>query len=140
MNNTKWILLAEDNPKDADLAIRALRTDGSPAEVILARDGAEVLDCLYRRGGFQGRNHGPPALVLLDLKMPKVNGLEVLRQVKADDRLKVIPVVVFTSSFEESDLARTYRLGANAFVVKPVDFTQFVSTLNGLKKLLAEPQ
>jgi CheY-like chemotaxis protein len=133
MNNTKWILLAEDNPKDADLTIRALRTNGSPGEVILARDGSEVLDCLHRRGAFEALNHGPPALVLLDLKMPKVDGLEVLRQIKADAGLKAIPVVVFSSSFEESDLARAYQLGTNAYVVKPVDFTQFVSALNGIR-------
>ncbi len=133
MNIKKWILLAEDNPKDADLAIRALRTNGSPDEVILARDGAEVLDCLYRRGRFQGRDHGPPALVLLDLKMPKLSGLDVLRQVKADTCLKTIPVVVFSSSFEGRDVVGAYQMGANAYVVKPVDYTQFVSTLSGLR-------
>ncbi len=133
MNHTKWILLAEDNPKDADLAIRALNSNGSPVKVTHACDGAEVLDCLYRRGAFQGHDHGPPSLVLLDLKMPKVDGVEVLRRIKADDSLKVIPVVVFSSSFEQSDVVRTYELGANAYVVKPMHYRQFVSTLNALR-------
>jgi CheY-like chemotaxis protein len=110
---TKWILLADDNEQDADLSLRALTRPQTPADVILAHDGAEALDCLYRRGGFQ-RLEGSPALVLLDLKMPKVDGLEVLRRIKADNRLKKIPVVIFTSSREESD-SSSYELGANAW-------------------------
>jgi len=94
----------------------------------------EALDCLYRRGAFQSRDDNPPAVVLLDLKMPKVDGLEVLRQIKSDAALKSIPVVIFTSSRERTDLARTYLLGANAYVVKPLGFQEFVSALKDVKK------
>jgi CheY-like chemotaxis protein len=131
MTASKWILLAEDNPRDADLAMRALAVD--EAEVIVARDGAEVLDCLHRRGEFRDREAGQPVVVLLDLKMPKVDGLEVLRQIKADTVLKPIPVVVFTSSREESDLVRCYQLGANAYVVKPVGFQEFATALKEVR-------
>jgi CheY-like chemotaxis protein len=139
---TKWILLAEDNENDADLSLRALTLAEPPGDLILAHDGAEVLDCLYRRGGFEARVENPPALVLLDLKMPKVDGLEVLRHIKADARLKKIPVVVFTSSREQTDLARSYELGANAYVVKPVDFQEFVDALKEVRTfwlLINEP-
>lgn len=132
MTKGKWILLAEDNANDADLIIRALRANASTTEVVLTTDGSVALDCLYRRGSFESRNNGQPAIVLLDLKMPKVDGLEVLRQIKADERLKTIPVVVFTSSREERDVFRSYQIGANAYVVKPVEFRQFVATLQGL--------
>jgi CheY-like chemotaxis protein len=130
--STKWILLAEDNPNDADLAMRALRNQTPNHEVVLVTDGAAALDCLYRRGPFEARQTNQPACVLLDLKMPKVDGLEVLRRVKADNALNAIPVVVFTSSREEQDLVRSYRLGANAYVVKPVEFRQFLATLQSL--------
>ena len=134
MNKPRWILLAEDNANDADLTMRALAANQSPSEIVLAGDGAEALDCLYRRGAFQARDDDPPSVVLLDLKMPKVDGLEVLRQIKSDAVLKNIPVVVFTSSKEGTDLAQTYQLGANAYVVKPLDFQEFVSTLKDVKK------
>jgi CheY-like chemotaxis protein len=142
MMKQKWILLAEDNANDADLTIRALSADRTPGEIVLACDGAEALDCLYRRGAFQSRDDDPPSVVLLDLKMPKVDGLEVLRQIKNDARLKNIPVVVFTSSRERIDLARSYQLGANAYVVKPLGFQEFVSALKQVKKfwlILNEP-
>src|SRR5262245_29225935 len=131
----KWILIAEDNAYDADLALRVLKTDERPpdGEVVLVRDGAEALDCLYRRNRFETREDGNPAVVLLDLKMPKVDGWEVLRQIKADSRHRTIPVVVFTSSREEADLARCYQLGANAYVVKPVDFKEFADALRYVK-------
>jgi CheY-like chemotaxis protein len=132
MTTNKWILLAEDNANDADLVQRALTANHSTTEVVLATDGSVALDCLHRRGAFASRGGGPPALVLLDLKMPKVDGLDVLRQVKNDDLLKTIPIVVLTSSREEQDLTRSYQLGANAYVVKPVEFRQFVATLHGL--------
>lgn len=125
MITQKWILLAEDNPCDADLAVRALAASQIHDDVILARDGKEALDCLNHRGQFLRCSFENPAVVLLDLKMPKVDGLEVLRQIKADERLKEIPVVIFTSSREETDVARSYELGANAYVVKPVDFKSF---------------
>jgi CheY-like chemotaxis protein len=134
MTRRKWILLAEDNANDAYLTMRALSLNESPSEVVLAGDGAEVLDCLYRRGAFQSRDDDSPTVVLLDLKMPKVNGLEVLRQIKTDAGLKKIPVVVFTSSREQADLAQSYQLGANAYVVKPLGFQEFVSALKDVKK------
>ena len=134
MTARRWILLAEDNANDADLTMRALSANQSPSEVILAGDGVEALDCLYRRGAFQSRDENPPAVVLLDLKMPRVDGLEVLRQIKTDAALKNIPVVIFTSSRERADLTRTYQLGANAYVVKPLGFQEFVSALKDVKK------
>ena len=130
----KWILLAEDNPHDAELAIRALGGKASSDTVILARDGEEVLNCLYRRSEFSSHDETHPTLVLLDLKMPKVDGLEVLRQIKSDSRLKAIPVVMFTSSREQSDLIQTYGLGANAYVVKPLVFQHFMTTIKDIKR------
>ena len=127
-----WILLAEDNANDADLVVRTLTANQPATHVVLATDGSVALDCLYRRGPFESRSNGPPAIVLLDLKMPKVDGLEVLQRIKADHQLKSIPVVMFTSSREEQDVVRSYQLGANAYVVKPVEFRQFVATLQGL--------
>ena len=133
MTKQRWILLAEDNPNDADLALRALNAHQPAGDVLVATDGAEALDCLYRRGAFAARDAGNPAVVLLDLKMPKVDGLEVLRQVKAEPQLKSIPVVVFTSSNQEIDVLRSYQLGANAYVVKPVDFQQFLAVLQQVR-------
>jgi CheY-like chemotaxis protein len=123
------ILLAEDNSNDVELTLAALKANRLANEVIVVRDGAEALDYLYERNGFAGRAGGPPALLLLDLKMPKVDGLEVLREVKSDPALKTIPVVVLTSSREESDLIKSYDLGVNAYVVKPVDFHEFVDAV-----------
>ena len=128
----KRIVLAEDNANDVELTLTALRENHVANEVIVVRDGAEALDYLYRRNGYADRSGGHPALVLLDLKMPKVDGIEVLRQVKSDASLRSIPVVVLTSSREEQDLVRTYDLGVNAYVVKPVDFHEFIDAVRML--------
>jgi CheY-like chemotaxis protein len=125
----KRIVLAEDNAHDAELTLTALRENRVSNEVVTVRDGAEALDYLYRRNRFAGRPGGNPAVVLLDLKMPRVDGIEVLRQVKSDPSLRSIPVVVLTSSREEQDLVRTYNLGVNAYVVKPVDFHEFIEAV-----------
>jgi CheY-like chemotaxis protein len=134
MKEHKWILLAEDNAIDADLALRTMGVNEAKVEVVLASDGVEALDCLYRRGAYEARDSGDPAVVLLDLKMPKVDGLEVLRQIKADLRLKQIPVVIFSSSREEADLAQCYQLGANAYVVKPVAFREYRDVLQQVRR------
>lgn len=131
--NTKWILIAEDNPIDADLALRALSSENSKDGIVLAEDGAKALDCLYRRGEFESRTPKPPSVVVLDLKMPKLDGLQVLQKMKSDPQLRCIPVVMFTSSREENDLVHCYENGANAYVVKPVTFPEFRSTLQQLK-------
>jgi CheY-like chemotaxis protein len=125
----KRILLAEDNANDLELTLAALQQHKLANEIIAVRDGAEALDYLYRRGAYADRGDDQPALVLLDLKMPKVDGLEVLKTVKADPRLQFIPVVMLTSSREESDLIRSYELGVNAYVVKPVDFAEFMDAV-----------
>ena len=129
MNSLKRILLVDDSPRDTELALQALESHHLANEVIALRDGAEALDYLYRRGKFAGRPQGDPAVILLDLKMPKVDGIEVLRQIKADPALKMIPVVVMTSSREEQDLLNSYQLGVNAYVVKPVKFQSFVEAV-----------
>jgi CheY-like chemotaxis protein len=127
--NLRPILLAEDNANDIELILTALEAASLPNEVIVTRDGQETMDYLYRRGQYEGRHVTPPALVLLDLKMPRVDGREVLRQIRADPDLRVVPVVVLTSSKEESDLVQTYQLGANAYVVKPVAFDEFLNAV-----------
>lgn len=132
MNAAKPIILAEDNPRDAELALAAMEEEHISDKVVLCRDGAEVLDYLYCRGQFKSRLRGNPAVIFLDLKMPKVNGLEVLRTIKADINLRPIPVVMLTSSREERDLAESYALGANAYVVKPVEFHKFLSAVKEL--------
>ena len=132
MAELKRILLAEDNPNDVELTLTALAEHNLANEVVVVPDGAEALDYLYRRGGFTMRNGNNPAVILLDLKMPKVDGLEVLRTVKADATLRAIPVVILTSSREEKDLVEGYRLGVNAYVVKPVNFGEFVGALKTL--------
>lgn len=132
MTGTKPILLAEDNPRDAELALAAMEEQNISDKVVVCQDGAEVLDYLYYRGTFKSRVKGNPVVVFLDLKMPKVNGLEVLRTIKADANLRSIPVVMLTSSREERDLRESYALGANAYVVKPVEFHQFVSAVKEL--------
>ena len=137
----KWILIAEDDDKDADLTLHALLPERSQsrAGVIVVHDGSEALDCLYHRNNFQFRDDDDdPAFVLLDLKMPRVDGRGVLRQIKSDARLKLIPVVVFTSSREETDVAQCYHLGANAYVVKPVDFNKFVETVREIRDFWLE--
>jgi CheY-like chemotaxis protein len=132
MNELKRILLVEDNPKDVELTLAALAEHKLANEVVVARDGAEGLDYLYRRGQFKLRAEGHPAVVLLDIKMPKVDGMEVLRQIKSDLELKAVPVVMLTSSREEKDLIASYDLGVNAYVVKPVNFRDFVDAVKEL--------
>src|SRR5215813_7894154 len=126
------ILLVEDDPKDVELTLTGLGEYNLANEVVVARDGGEALDYWYRRGNHSERPNGNPAVMLLDLKLPKVNGFEVLEQVRADENLKIIPVVVLTSSHEERDLVKGYKLGVNAYVVKPVDFHQFVNAIKEL--------
>jgi len=129
MNPLKRILLVDDNRKDVELTLSALEGHNLANEVAVVRDGAAALDYLHRRGTFAGRPGGNPAVVLLDIKLPKLNGLQVLERIKLDPSLRTIPVVMLTSSREEPDLARAYELGANAYVVKPVDFAQFVGAV-----------
>ena len=129
---TRAILLAEDDPRDLELTLAALAEHNLTNKVIVARDGAEALDYLYRRGQFAGRSGAHPAVVLLDLKMPKVDGLDVLRQVKSDPALKPIPIVMLTSSREDQDIIESYNLGVNAYVVKPVAFDKFVEAVKQL--------
>jgi CheY-like chemotaxis protein len=126
------ILMVEDDPKDVELTLTALEEYNLSNEVIVTHDGEEALDYLYQRGKFQARTNGNPAVLLLDLKLPKVDGLEVLQQIKSDEKLKMIPVVVLTSSREERDMVASYKLGVNAYVVKPVDFHEFVNAIKEL--------
>ena len=132
MESIGRILLVEDDPKDTELTMTALEEYNLGNEVVVATDGEEALDYLYYRGKFQRRSGENPAVMLLDLKLPKVDGLEVLQRVKADDTLKMIPVVVLTSSREERDMLSSYKLGVNAYVVKPVDFHEFVNAIKEL--------
>ena len=126
------ILIVEDDPNDVELTLTALADYNLANEVVVTRDGQQALDFLYCRGEFSQRPPGNPAVMLLDLKLPKIGGLEVLQQVKSDDNLKTIPVVVLTSSNEEKDMMRSYKLGVNAYVVKPVDFHEFVNAVKEL--------
>jgi CheY-like chemotaxis protein len=128
----KPILLVEDNPHDLELTLIALERSQLANEVIVVRDGADALDYLQARGVFANREQGNPAVVLLDLKLPKVDGLEVLAEIRGSAMLKSIPVVMLTSSREEQDLIRSYELGVNAYVVKPVDFQEFVRAIADL--------
>ncbi len=132
MSELKRILLAEDNPKDVELTLAALDEHHLANEVVVVNDGAEALDYLYCRGKYAMRSGHHPAVVLLDLKMPKVDGLEVLRIIKSDEHLQSIPVVMLTSSREEQDLIKSYKLGVNAYVVKPVGFEQFIDAVKEL--------
>lgn len=120
------ILLVEDNPTDAELAIRALRKKNLANNLVWVRDGAEALDFVFSKGAYQGRANGTPKLILLDLKLPKVDGIEVLRAIKADPEARTVPVVMLTSSHEERDIVESYQLGVNSYIVKPVDFEKFV--------------
>ena len=129
MNELRSILLAEDNPNDVELTLAAFSEHNLANEVFVVSDGEEALDYLFQRGRFKARPNGNPAVILLDLKMPKVDGLEVLRIIKQDEKLKNIPVVMLTSSREEPDLLRSYQLGVNAYVVKPVDFQSFMDAV-----------
>ncbi len=127
------ILIVEDDPRDAELTLRALRKNNLANHVYVAEDGEEALDFFFCMGKFEGRNlNTPPKVVLLDLKLPKVNGLEILKAIKSDNRTKHIPVVIVTSSREEPDVKRAYELGVNSYVVKPVDFDKFVSAMSSL--------
>ena len=132
MNKLGRILLVEDDPKDVELTLTALEEYNLANEVIVARDGEEALEYLYSRGKFQTRSSGNPAVMLLDLKLPKVDGLEVLKQVKSEEKLRMIPIVVLTSSKEEKDMVASYKLGVSAYVVKPVDFHEFVNAIKEL--------
>jgi CheY-like chemotaxis protein len=129
MYTIKRILLVEDDPKDIELTLAALGEHNLANEVAVARDGVEALDYLFRRGAFARRPPGNPVVILLDLKMPRMDGVQVLRQLKADEQLSLIPVVVLTSSRESLDLEACYRLGVNAYVVKPVRFVEFVDAV-----------
>ena len=124
--------MVEDDPNDVELTLTALGEYNPANEVAVARDGEEALDYLFCRGNFSTRTSDNPAVLLLDLKLPKVDGLEVLQQVKSDEKLSMIPVVVLTSSHEERDMVASYRLGVNAYVVKPVDFHEFVNAIKEL--------
>ena len=123
------ILVVDDSPRDVELIVHALHTSHLANEVAVARDGAEALDYLFRREAFADRPEGNPVVVMLDLKMPKVDGLAVLHQMRNDPKLKYVPVVIMTSSREEQDLVRSYDYGANAYVVKPVDFSGFIEAV-----------
>lgn len=124
----KRILIVDDSPKDVELAIAALSENNMANEIIVAEDGVEALDYLYKRGKFLNES-GYPAVILLDIKMPKMNGIEVLKHIRNDSKFKLIPVIMVTSSREERDLVESYKLGANSYVVKPVDFTQFMEAI-----------
>jgi CheY-like chemotaxis protein len=129
----KMILLVEDNPDDEALTIRALKKNNIRNELVVVRDGVEALDYLFCRGNFAERNpHDRPQVILLDLKLPKVDGLEVLRQIRSNDATRLLPVVILTSSREEQDMIRGYSLGANSYVRKPVDFTEFAEAVREL--------
>jgi CheY-like chemotaxis protein len=132
MDRLGRILMVEDDAKDVELTLEALDEYNLANEVVVTRDGEEALDYLYYRGQFKTRSGENPAVMLLDLKLPKIDGLEVLKQIKSDEKLRLIPVVVLTSSKEEKDMVASYKLGVNAYVVKPVDFHEFVNAIKEL--------
>ena len=132
MDGLRRILMVEDDARDVELSLTALEQYNLANEVVVVGDGEEALDYLYQRGKFMARPSGNPAVLLLDLKLPKIDGLEVLQQIKTDAHLKMIPVVVLTSSREERDMVASYQLGVNAYVVKPVDFHEFVNAVKEL--------
>jgi len=143
MNQEVEILLVEDNPNDAELTLRALKKNNLANKVIRVCDGEEALDFIFARGQFKERKkENTPKVILLDLKLPKIDGLEVLKIIKADPITKIIPVVVLTSSHEESDMVESYRLGVNSYIVKPVDFDKFIDSVRdiGLYWLLLNQQ
>lgn len=142
MAGLKPILLVEDNPNDVELTLAALESSQLANEIVICRDGAEALDFVYRRGVHEKREAQDPAVVLLDLKLPKVDGLEVLAKIKGDPAIRNVPVVMLTSSREETDVVRSYNLGVNAFVVKPVAFDEFFAAIKEIGvfwALLNEP-
>ncbi len=131
--NEVEILIVEDNPHDAEMALRALKKNNLTNKVMVVHDGEEALDFVFARGEFVGREKSRrPKMILLDLKLPKIDGLEVLKEIKGNPVTKVIPVVMLTSSREESDLVRSYELGVNSYIVKPVDFDKFVDAIRDL--------
>jgi CheY-like chemotaxis protein len=132
MIEPKKILVAEDDENDAEMILKALGRYNIANDVVMVEDGAEALDYLHRRGNYETRGEGNPVLTLLDIKMPKVDGLEVLREIRADERLKMIPAVILTSSRQEGDLLAGYQLGVNAYVVKPLDFNEFADVVREL--------
>ena len=132
MKNLKQILLVEDSAKDRELVIGVLEDNKIANKIDIAIDGEEALNYLYKKGKYKNRKTNNPCVVLLDIKMPKVDGLEVLRQIKGDKKLKIIPVVVLTSSREETDMVKSYKLGVNAYVVKPVEFNDFFRAVKEL--------
>jgi CheY-like chemotaxis protein len=142
METLKRILLVEDDPKDIELTLTALSEYNLANEIMVARDGVEALDYLYRKGDFALHPEGNPVVILLDLKMPRLDGVQVLRQLKSDEQMRFVPVVILTSSRESSDLEECYRLGINAYVVKPVRFAEFVEavkTIGVFWALINEP-
>lgn len=132
MKKVRKILYAEDNPKDRELTLAALEEHNLANEVICVNDGEEALNFLYKRGKFSDSQDEPLALILLDIKMPKIDGIELLRHIKADEKFRLIPVVMLTSSREEKDLLESYKLGINAYVVKPIDFKDFVDAVKSI--------
>lgn len=133
MSNDRVILLVEDDPKDEALTLRALKKSNVMNPVVVARDGAEALDYLFARGPHEGRDRSVmPQVILLDLKLPKIDGLEVLQALRSDEHTRLLPVVVLTSSIEDQDLLRSYSLGANSYMRKPVDFAQFIEAVKQL--------
>lgn len=132
MSNLPRVLLVEDNQNDVEMTLEAFAECHLVNEIMVVRDGQEALDFLFRQGNYANRINGQPAVILLDLKLPKVDGMEVLRRIRTDDKLKLIPVVIMTSSREERDVAEGYQLGVNAYVVKPLDFPHFVEAVKGL--------
>lgn len=142
MNDIRTILLAEDSPYDAEMAVDALREANLINPIVHVTDGVEALDYLYRRGKFADREAGDPSVLLLDIKMPRMDGLEVLAELRKDEKLRMLPVVILSSSREEADLVRSWDLGVNAYVVKPVDVDQFfeaVRTLGRFWAVINEP-
>jgi CheY-like chemotaxis protein len=141
--NDKWILLVEDNSDDVELTRRAIKKNNILNELVVARDGVEALDLLFGQGAQSGGDHGHiPTLVLLDLHLPRIDGFEVLRRMRGDDRTRYVPVVILTSSNEENDIINGYRLGCNSYIRKPVDFEQFIGAVQQLGMywlLLNEP-
>jgi len=129
METLKRILLVEDDPQDIELTLSALGEHNLANEIAIARDGVEALDYVYRRGTFAQRSEGNPIVILLDLKLPRLGGIQVLRQLKSDEHMRSIPIVILTSSRESRDLEECYKLGINAYVVKPVRFTEFVEAV-----------